>query len=558
MRLAVPNRSRIISCEQISMETDDRLPDTTDNEQPRATPGLFRNYISFIGFLIAAASFTSILLLVSLAMFDRIDNPYTDLVTFIFVPSILVFGLFVAVVGALLERRRRRTVHPDDIKAFPIIDLNDKSRRRRFAAFLLASFAFLFMSAFGSFRAYEYTESVPFCGQACHVPMKPEFVAYQASPHAQIRCVECHVGSGAEAFVKAKFNGMHQLWGVVSGHYNRPIASPVHNMREATATCQSCHWSEKYYGDQIRTFDHYGYDEQNSLNQTRLLVKVGGGMPDNGPVGGIHWHMSVANKVEFAYSDDRRQSIPWVKMTDDKGNVTEFVSQEAKLSTDQIKELPTRRMDCIDCHNRPAHNYLSPNQLSDRSLGAGKLDVSLPFIKAKAVEVLAKHYDTEQQALDTIAADIDNYYRTTYPDIYAAKRDSINAAIKELQTSFSTYFFPEMRTDWSSHPNNIGHFYGQGCFRCHDGQHVSPATGKVIRKDCNICHTTLDQSFKGQTIADPQGEFKHPVNLGDRGNWACASCHTGDRTFVHPLNLGDISRFQCADCHSGKYEKVKY
>lgn len=539
------------------MSSDEPVESPPAEKISAKTPSLFQNYISYFGLMIAAASLTSILLLILLELFSPIENPYTDLITFIFVPSIMGFGIFVAVIGAILERRRRRKTGSTDVKPYPIIDLNDGPRRRKFAAFILVAFAFLFVSAFGSYRAFEYTESVPFCGQACHVPMKPEFTAYQASPHAHIRCVECHVGSGAEAFVKAKFNGMHQLWGVITGHYSRPIASPVKQMREATATCQSCHWAQKYYGDQIRVFDHYGYDEQNTLNQTRLLVKVGGGMPDNGPVGGIHWHMSVANKMEFAYSDDRRQAIPWVRMTDDQGNVTEFVDRAANLSADQIKALPVRKMDCIDCHNRPAHIYLSPNQLTDRSLDAGRLDASLPFIKAKAVETLSKPYNTEEEGLSTIASDIDGYYKTTYPDIYSSKQDSIKAAIADLQTVFSTYFFPEMKTDWKAHPNNIGHFYGQGCFRCHDNQHVS-ATGKVIRNDCNICHTTLDQTFKGQTISDPQGNFKHPVDLGDRGAWLCANCHKGDRTFVHPLNLGDISRFQCADCHSGKYDKVKY
>lgn len=539
------------------MSSDEPVESPPAEKRSAKAPSLFRNYISYFGLLIAAASLTSILLLVLLELFSPIENPYTDLITFIFVPSIMGFGLFVAVIGAILERRRRRKTGSADVKPYPIIDLNDGPRRRKFAAFILVAFAFLFVSAFGSYRAFEYSESVPFCGQACHVPMKPEFTAHQASPHAHIRCVDCHVGGGAKAFIHYKFNGMHQLWGVVSGHYDRPIPTPVVDMREATATCQSCHWAEKYYGDQIRVFDHYGYDEQNTLNQTRLLVKVGGGMPDNGPVGGIHWHMSVANKMEFAFSDDKRQAIPWVRMTDDKGNVTEYVDQTANLGPDQIKSLPVRKMDCIDCHNRPAHIYLSPNQLTDRSLDAGRLDASLPFIKAKAVETLSKPYNTEEEGLSTIASDIDGYYKTTYPDIYSSKQDSIKAAIADLQTVFSTYFFPEMKTDWKAHPNNIGHFYGQGCFRCHDNQHVS-STGKVIRNDCNICHTTLDQTFKGQTISDPQGNFKHPVDLGDRGAWLCANCHKGDRTFVHPLNLGDISRFQCADCHSGKYDKVKY
>ena len=137
--------------------------------------------------------------------------------------------------------------------------------------------------------------------------MKPEFIAYKASPHARVRCVECHVGGGAEAYVRSKFNGMRQLYGVVTGHYNRPIETPVRNIREATQTCQKCHWSEKYYGDQLRVFNHYGYDQNNSLNRTRMLIKVGGGDPKGGPVGGIHWHMNIANEVTFISDEKARQ-----------------------------------------------------------------------------------------------------------------------------------------------------------------------------------------------------------------------------------------------------------
>src|SRR5262245_14841630 len=259
-----------------------------------AKPSLFRNYISFVGFAIAAATLTCILLLVLIELTGSSgDNPYRDLITFIFLPSILGFGLFIVLIGALLERRRRRRSGGAEIPTFPVLDLNDPRRRRSFVVFLCLAFMFLFLSAFGSYRAYEYTESVTFCGQACHSVMKPEFVAYNASPHARVRCVECHVGGGAEAYVRSKFTGMRQLYGVITGHYNRPIETPVHNMRSATETCQKCHWSEKYHGDSLKVFNHYAYDEQNSLNQTRMLIKVGGGDPTGGPVGGIHWHMNI-------------------------------------------------------------------------------------------------------------------------------------------------------------------------------------------------------------------------------------------------------------------------
>jgi len=377
--------------------------------------------------------------------------------------------------------------------------------------------------------------------------MKPEFVAYQASPHAKVRCVECHVGSGAGAYVEAKFNGMHQLYGVVTGHYNRPIETPVANMRGATETCEKCHWSQRYNGDQMKVFNHYEYDEKNSLNQTRMLIHVGGGNPDAGPVGGIHWHMNVANQIDFIASDRQRQVIPWVRMKDMKGNVVEYRTADYKATASETESSQKRRMDCIDCHSRPAHQYLTPNQAVDRSFDAGRLDLNMPYLKLKAVEILSQQYETTDQALSAIASGVTEYYRTNYPQVPEA---SVQGAVTELQRVYQTYFFPEMKTDWKASTNNIGHYNAQGCFRCHDGQHFS-TDGRVIRNDCSVCHTTIDQTFGGKTIAAQNGMFQHPVNLGDKNTYQCAACHKGDKTFVHPLRLGDISKFQCADCHKG-------
>jgi len=214
-------------------------------------------------------------------------------------------------------------------------------------------------------------------------------------------------------------------------------------------------------------------------------------------------------------------------------------------------------MDCIDCHNRPTHIYLSPNAAVDQSLTAGRLDISLPFIKAKAVEVLSGEYQTNDEAVAAIASGLDNYYRTSHPDVFSSHGEAVSNAVAEVQRIYQTYFFPEMKTDWRAHQNNIGHFNAQGCFRCHDGQHASK-DGQLIRNDCAICHTTLDQTFGGRTFQPPGGVFQHPVNLGDKNTWQCSACHMGDRAFKHPLNLGDISQFQCSECHTGGYDKVKY
>ena len=541
----------------MSDETPDIPEETPKTEPERKSASLLRNYISFVGFALIAASLTSIALLILIELSAGDDNPYTVLITFILLPGVLLFGIFLVILGAFIERRRRRRSPETHIPAYPILNLNDPSQRRKFLVFICLAFVFLFISAFGSYRAFEYTESVPFCGQQCHTVMKPEFVAYNASPHARVRCVECHVGGGAEWYVRSKINGMHQLYAVTFRTYQKPIQTPLHNMRPADETCAKCHWPEKFHGEQLKVFNHYGYDENNSLNQTRLLIKTGGGTPNVGEVGGIHWHMNVSNEITYIATDEKRQDIPWVRMKDKTGAVVEYLAKGVSMSQQQIEQSSKRKMDCIDCHNRPTHIYLSPNEALDQSFAAGRLDTSLPFLKAKAVEVLGGTYNTNEEAVAAIASGLDAYYRTAHADVYSAKRESINGAVAEVQQIYQTYFFPEMKTNWSSHINNIGHYNAQGCFRCHDGQHFS-REGKVIRNDCNICHTTVDQSFGGKTFQAAGGAFQHPVNLGDKNTWQCAACHKGDRPFKHPLNLGDISQFQCSECHTGGFDRVNF
>jgi hypothetical protein len=528
---------------------------TEETETTQPVPGLFHNYLSFCGAAIAAASLCSIVLLILLELSGNTTNAYLGIFAYVLLPGVLVFGLLVIGAGMLWERRRRRRLSPEEIAQFPRIDFNSPNSRRAFFAFLGFSMVFVFMSAFGSYRAFEHTESVAFCGQTCHETMKPEFVAYGVSSHARVRCVECHVGSGAESYVRSKITGAHQLYSVVFNKVTKPIPTPVHNMRPARDTCEQCHWSSKFYGNLLKTFSHYSYDEQNSLRTTRMLINVGGGDPATGPAAGIHWHMNLANEITFIASDDHRQTIPWVRVKDGNGTVTEYVDRNRPPSQELLAKGESRRMDCIDCHNRPAHAYLPPDVALDQSFAAGRLDPSLPYFKREASAVLSKPYNSTDEAVNSISSGLDHFYRTYYAELYSTRNDSIKSGIKEVQRIFQTYFFPEMKTDWQTHPNNIGHLYSSGCFRCHDGEHVSNS-GKVIRNDCNICHQVLYDSAGSMEKNAKTGPFQHPVDLGGLADHKCEYCHKANKPFQHPVNLGDISMFQCVECHPKDEKKL--
>jgi len=484
---------------------------------------LLRNPISLAGVALGIVSLANIFIFFLIDQIAFKPSPYIGILAYMVSPGFLILGLLLMLAGVLLERHK----HLAPSAFYPRIDLNDRTQRSAVISFTTFLLVFVVISAAGSYKAYEFTESTSFCGQLCHNVMIPEYTAYQQSPHARVACAECHVGAGATWFVKSKLSGSRQVFATIFNTYPRPIPSPVANLRPAQETCEQCHWPKKFYGGQLKVFSHYASDEKNTLRQIRMIIKTGGGDPATGAPEGIHWHMNIGNKIDYVASDDKRQVIPYIHVEDLQGRVTEYYAKDATLTKDQIAKAPRHHMDCVDCHNRPTHIYVPPDQSVDQAMLARRIDTSLPFIKQEAVTVLAATYKTNDEAGRSIASGIQDFYEKKYPDIAKAKQLEIRNAVAEVQQIYNRTTFPDMKLNWQTHPNNLGHFYAPGCFRCHDGQHVS-ADGRVISKDCNQCHTVLSETDGTATAtAASTPAFQHPVDIGDLTQVNCADCHTG-------------------------------
>ena len=485
-----------------------------------------RHPLTLVGAALALVALANIIFLFLIDFFSNPPSPYIGILAYMVLPAFLILGLLMIPAGMWLDRRRRSR-HTPGSTHYPRIDLNDASQRSVFAFFFSFVVIFVILSAVGSYRGYEYTDSVQFCGQLCHSVMKPEFTAYQLSPHARVGCVECHVGAGAGWYVRSKLSGARQVYATIFNRYPRPIPSPVANLRPAQETCEQCHWPKKFYGGQLKVISHFASDEKNTPRQIRLLIKTGGGDPATGMVSGIHWHMNIANEITYIATDPKRQTIPYIHVKDLQGRVTEYAAKDAPLSPAQVQSLPRRRMDCVDCHNRPTHIYVPPDRAVDDSLLARRIDPTLPFVKQQAVAALTASYPTTGAAMQGIATSMRAFYSSKYPALENSRQLELRNAIAEVQRIYSSTTFPEMKLDWKTHPNNVGHFYFAGCFRCHDGQHVS-RDGRVVSKDCNVCHTVLDQQEGAASPVALQGvAFKHPADIGDLAQATCSDCHTG-------------------------------
>jgi hypothetical protein len=254
-----------------------------------------------------------------------------------------------------------------------------------------------------------------------------------------------------------------------------------------------------------------------------MLLHVGGGDAALGPVGGIHWHMIVSNRIEYIPGDETRQTLPWVRITNkETGTVTVYQSQDDPLTPEQ-KTRPVRLLDCIDCHNRPTHIFHSPYRALDVSLWLDRIDLSIPYIKVKAAEALVESSGAGSQprGIDLIAQKLSKEY-SDYQD-----QPKIGQAISETQKIFQDNFFPEMKTDWKVRPDNVGHYIWRGCFRCHDGSHADK-TGRTIANACNTCHTLIAQGNQPEpgTVSLQGLKFDHPGGEIPSGI-LCSECHSG-------------------------------
>ena len=441
----------------------DSTPNTPAGAGLARIRDLVRNPVSIIGLALAVVALGNILFLFFIDLTSSHSSPYVGILAYMIAPGFLLLGLLLAIFGALYYRRKRL----ESAGAAPYfrLDFSDPAQRGAVAFFLAFVVLFVGMSVIGSYKAYTFTDSVSFCGQLCHSVMNAEFTAYQQSPHARVACVDCHVGSGATWYVKSKLSGARQVYAATFNTFPRPIPTPVHNLRPAQDTCEQCHWPKKFYGGQLKVFTHYANDEKNTVRQVRLLIKTGGGDPATGAPEGIHWHMNISNKIDYVAADEQRQIIPYIHVQDQQGRITEYYATDFQLTKDQISKAERHHMDCVDCHNRPTHIYVPPDLAVDQSLLARRIDVGLPFIKQQAVTVLTAKYNTGDEALRGIASGLKNFYETKYPDVAKTKQLEINNAVAEVQEIFQHTTFPEMKLNWQTHPNNLGHFYYSGCFR---------------------------------------------------------------------------------------------
>jgi nitrate/TMAO reductase-like tetraheme cytochrome c subunit len=420
---------------------------------------------------------------------------------------------------------------------------------------------------YGSVQAWTYTNSSEFCGTTCHT-MPPEYNAYLRSPHARVQCVECHIGRDivTTQFTR-KAGDLRHVFFTITQNYEFPIVSKA--MRPARDSCEKCHFPEKFSDDSLRAVSHFNNDELNSEENTFLIMKTGGGTEREGLGKGIHWH--IENEVFYLATDPLEQEIPYVRVVEQEGNVKEYYDVSSGITPQDVAGTTLERMDCITCHNRVTHTIPNPSDAVDQALSKQLLPGELPFIRQRSVELLNRLYLSRSDALEAFAS-LEIFYVENYPEVYAEQKVGIQQAVLTLQDMYDEIVFSEQELDWDTHPNNLEHRDFPGCFRCHDGSHLT-GDEEAIRLECNLCHSVPVVSDTSQLVTNielvrgpepPSHTHTSWITLhGQAIDTSCFACHQPEDPSVNYTALkgappSDGSFCGNSACHDINWQYAKF
>lgn len=456
---------------------------------------MWRTPLGLIG--VATTTISIVLMLIGLAldMLGLVDNPYFAALCYMILPGFMIMGLLIIPLACYINNKRWLSdslgAHLDDRSL--CIDLSNPRHKKYLVGFIALTVLNVSILTIIGYEAYHFTDSPYFCGQLCHKVMAPEYTAYKRSPHAKVKCVECHIGPGASWFVKAKISGLRQVVAVFTDNFNRPIPAPVHHLRPARDTCEECHWPEKFHGKKTRQFYSFSNKDQENPEKQEISLHIGGRNPVTDKFEGIHWHVSNNVKVEYQSLDEKRTKIGVVKVSLPDGVTEEYDIDHGDGAEGEAaaEDFEWRTMDCIDCHNRPTHLNDRLLERVDFGLLSHRIEPSLPGIREDSITVLNKEYTSREEAQELLIKTLIELQAKRHGNPYVEKNNEL--LVKAGQFLLETYLnnvWPSMNITWGTYRQHIGHRdadEGYGCFRCHDDEHKT-SVGKVIPQDCDLCH----------------------------------------------------------------------
>lgn len=408
-----------------------------------------------------------------------------------------------------------------------------------------------------SIVSWEYSNSDAFCSNACHQVHPEESKSHELlSRHAEVACVECHIGRmNFFDSLWDKAGHVTHAWALLVG-YDRPTHSK--SLQTAEKSCVNCHTGGSHRKNTLHTVEQFAEDEKNSVQATLMVLRLDGRQFGRETSLGLDWHASGA--ISYWSSDPQRNQVHKVVATLPDGTQRTYtdVTAAAAAGDDHAVEI---KMDCLSCHNRVGHPIHDPDTNLDQLLANGVLPREAPYFKQRLMNIYRQNTqsDVRQMTPEELREDI-RQTLSPYQGEFPQERLDLweELVVAWLQGARN---LREQGLSWENFPSHTGHDHSPGCFRCHSGR-LQTEDKQVIPVNCTTCHSIplvmqgrrIPAYYLEQLDMRKPRDHRDPAYLAthmDQETESCDRCHGA-------IDYGVDDKSHCANsgCHARDWKHL--
>ena len=327
-------------------------------------------------------------------------------------------------------------------------------------------------------------DSVEFCGQLCHEVMEPEFAALpgRAALAGQVRRLPHRRGRRLVRQVEVVGHAA-DLRRHASTRYERPVPDAGAQPAPGTRNLRAVPLARQVPRRQDRRASaEYAEDEANTMTETSLRLHVGGSraapaVRDRASTG----TRAPNNEIEYVATDDKRQEIPVrPPHRPPHRQVKEFVVEGATPPSWQGGA--RRRMDCVDCHNRPDHAFCHDGGAGGEHRDGGRATAGRPAVRPTRRRRASARGGVPVAGRGAGGASTGPADSTSRLSRRADAKPTSTGPSRACSGSTAAMSSPPCGSPGARTSTTGATPTPPGCFRCHDDNHKTK-DGEVIRQD---------------------------------------------------------------------------
>ena len=148
--------------------------------------------------------------------------------------------------------------------------------------------------------------------------------------------------------------------------------------------------------------------------------------------------------------DRQKQEIPWIEVRNERRPARGIPQPRLRGARSSSAAIPKDEMDCMDCHNRPTHNFPAAGDRGGSRHDHRAHPQNLPWAKSWWWTHFRPRIPHAGEGPRGAQGRDRGLLPAKYPALYEARKADVEKAAKTATEIYDRSVFPAMRVNWKT------------------------------------------------------------------------------------------------------------